>query len=335
MRLEIETVREERDLYRSLLLAEPQPLLAFLSAALASGERVRAMLRSPTRDTAAFRGKIEQLSTEVAGIGTAMQTLHLPTVAARAAECELALRELQARASISGNDLLPLMVLLEGMCSHVAFAADIVGVPPPEVERADKAVGRSRPQVEAALRQLAEQTARACGKNAMLVTIGLEEIPEDWASDLFDALSQLVRNAVEHGIETDAARAHIGKPPAGTIIAEFIVSGNGGFELRFQDDGQGLDAARIANVAVGNGLLAASDAVGIEPRRLASLLFQGGLSTAASPDRRGHGLQIVRDRVRRIGGQIQIASKFGQFTRYRIQFSPLAAGNASAAGGRA
>ncbi|MFI4914570.1 MAG: hypothetical protein ACHQAR_05210, partial [Steroidobacterales bacterium] len=196
MRLEIETVREERDLYRSLLLAEPQPLLAFLSAALASGERVRAMLRSPTRDTAAFRGKIEQLATEVAGIGTAMQTLHLPTVAARAAECELALRELQARASISGNDLLPLMVLLEGMCSHVAFAADIVGVPTPEVEPADKAVGRSRPRVEAALRQLAEQAARACGKDATLVTIGFEEIPEDWASDLFDALSQLVRNAV-------------------------------------------------------------------------------------------------------------------------------------------
>ena len=85
-----------------------------------------------------------------------------------------------------------------------------------------------------------------------------------------------------------------------------------------QDDGGGLDAERIAEVAVRKGLLD-----GQRPRcstraELVSLIFQPGVSTAARPARRGQGMQIVRDHVQRLGGRMQAATKRGQYTRFRL-----------------
>src|SRR5262249_427021 len=102
--LEIETLRDQRDLYRSLLLSEPTALGAGLNYALASVEQLRELLRAPTRDSAAFRGKIEQLLAELDGLAAALMALHLPTVSTRLASAQRALRDIEHRPEISGND---------------------------------------------------------------------------------------------------------------------------------------------------------------------------------------------------------------------------------------
>ena len=106
-------------------------------------------------------------------------------------------------------------------------------------------------------------------------------------------------------------------------MVEFIDRGAQGFDLNMQDDGAGLDAERIAEVAVRLGLLSAEAARSLDPVRLASVIFQPGVTTVKNPARRGLGLQIVRDNVQRLGGRLQVATKRGQFTRYRISFPPL------------
>ena len=117
--VEIETLRDQRDLYRSLLLSELEPLAACMTHALETVERIRAALRMTTRDDGAFRGKIERLQGELNSLEQAMVGLHLPSVSSRVVSAQATLQAIEQRADISGNDLLPAMVTLEELCSHL------------------------------------------------------------------------------------------------------------------------------------------------------------------------------------------------------------------------
>jgi len=335
---ELEAARDERDLFRSLLLADGPALADFFTQAAVSIECMRSLLRLPTREPHAFRGKIERLLAEITTIGRNAGALRLPTVDHRLLACEQTLREIQARAVISGNDLLPAMVLIEDLCSHIAFAGGSAGMHLPlvdsEARQVDPRSPRAPPRLAQALQQIADQSAAQQAKQISLVLLGLEVIPEDWHSALFDVLNQLVRNAVEHGIEAPATRGAQQKPGVGTLIAEFLPRDDGVFELNFQDDGQGLDAGRIAEVAVGSGLLQADAVAKLKPHILASLIFHNGLTTLAESSRRGIGMNIVRERVQELRGRIQVTTKRGHFTRYRITLpsAESSAGLAQAAG---
>jgi len=328
VQLELDNLRDQRDLYRSLLLSEPAQLATFMAHALQTVERIRSSLRTPTREPAAFRGKIERLVDELIGLGEALIELHLPTVGARQVSALAALREVESRAAATGNDLLPAMVVLEELCSHLTVAADCIavhvplGAHQPVSFELESSVRLSQVKLATALEQLAERLAAEHGRRVGLVTMGLEDIPSEWTGPLFDVLSQLVRNAIEHGIEEAGVRATRTKPPIGTLVIEFIDCGVQGYELNVQDDGGGLDAEGITAAAVRQGLIPAGDTQALGPTRLVSLIFQPGLSTAsAAPGdsaQRGQGMGIVRDHVQRLGGRLQFSTKRGHFTRYRI-----------------
>src|SRR3984885_1109354 len=334
--VEIETLRDQRDLYRSLLLSELAPLAACMTHALETVERIRAALRLSTRDAGAFRSKIERLQDELSALSDAMLGLHMPSVTSRVASAQSALRAIELRQDISGNDLLPAMVTLEELCSHLLIAADCAAVHLPHgdeehaADELDAVNQRAQPKFVSALQQLSDKLAMEQGKRVALVTMGLEDIPEPWISTLFDLLSQLLRNSIEHGIEAPAQRAERAKPEIGTLVVEFIDRGEQGFDLNMQDDGGGLDAEKISEVAVRLGLLSVDAAKAVDPARLASVIFQPGVTTVKNPARRGLGLQIVRDHVQRLSGRMQVAAKRGQFTRYRFTFPPLSDSELSA-----
>src|SRR5579863_8489413 len=319
--VEIETLRDQRDLYRSLLLSELEPLAACMTHALETVERIRAALRMTTRDDGAFRGKIERLQSELNSLNEAMVGLHLPSVSSRV---------------VSAQATLQAIVTLEELCSHLLIAADCAAVHLPTAdddeaqEEFEGVQQRAPPKFIAALQQLSDKFATEQGKRVALVTMGLEDIPEPWVSTLFDLLGQLLRNSIEHGIEPPQQRADRAKPEMGTLVVEFIDRGAQGFDLNMQDDGGGLDAEKISEVAVRLGLLSLDAAKSLDPARLGSVIFQPGVTTVKNPARRGLGLQIVRDHVHRLSGRMQVAAKRGQFTRYRFTFPPLSDSELSA-----
>jgi signal transduction histidine kinase len=328
--VEIETLRDQRDLYRSLLLSELPSLGTGLTQALACVEQLRGMLRAPTRDQTSFRGKIEQLLAELDALTDALHGLHLPTVSSRLAQAQSALQTIELRPDISGNDLLPAMVVLGDLCTHITIAADCASVHVPLTEEAgvgaelESSHRRPQPKLAIALQQLSERLAAEHGKHVTLVTLGLEDIPEIWVGTLFDLIGQLVRNAIEHGIESPERRAALLKPEQGTLVVEFIDRAQDGFELNVQDDGGGLDAKGITEIAVRKGLLAAEAAEELDPPKIASLIFQPGVTTARDSARRGHGMRIVRDHIQRLGGRIQAATKSARYTRFRVHLPALA-----------
>lgn len=129
---------------------------------------------------------------------------------------------------------------------------------------------------------------------------------------LKDPIMHLLRNAVSHGIESPAERIGKGKSPTGSVLLDVGTNGTR-LTVTIQDDGRGIDFARVAEVAVRDGILSASDAHGSE-QELIRLLFRPGFSTAASVTSlagRGMGLSVVFEAVRRLQGDIDIQPRAG------------------------
>ncbi len=176
------------------------------------------------------------------------------------------------------------------------------------------------PRLERAVRQ----ASRLAGKPAELQLVGDEtEVDAQLLQSLVDPLTHLLRNAVDHGIETADERTMLGKPPAGRIQVRFERSG-ASLVIEVVDDGRGLDAGAILQRARALGWVHEGEAVSAE--RLASFVLQPGFSTRASATQlsgRGIGLDIVNRTVRNLRGSIAIGPAAGQGTRVRIQ-CPLA-----------
>ncbi len=180
---------------------------------------------------------------------------------------------------------------------------------------------RSQPlrAVEPRLRQLLRQAAQEAGREAALVLEGGDvEIDRNVLDQLAGALGHLLRNAVVHGIEAPAQRVALGKPRAGTVTLGAALAGS---ELRLwlQDDGGGIDLARVRKRAVELGLPGVDDKP--DEAALAELIFVPGFSTASEVTAlagRGIGMDAVRAELQALGGRIEVDSVAGQGCRFTL-----------------
>jgi len=157
----------------------------------------------------------------------------------------------------------------------------------------------------------AHAQARRIGRDARILSRGGDTpIDRRVADGLFDPLLQLVQNALVHGIEPEATRALLGKPPTGRI--ELTAEQRGAsLVLQVRDDGAGVDIERVRARAASRGTIAPARAAAANPKALLGLLFVPGFSTRDSVDLfagRGLGLGLVRESVRRLGGTIRLTS---------------------------
>jgi two-component system, chemotaxis family, sensor kinase CheA len=162
--------------------------------------------------------------------------------------------------------------------------------------------------------------AEAHGKQARLVVDGGDvEVDTSIIEHLRDALTHLVRNAIDHGIEPPARRAARGKDPCGTVcLRAFREAGNIVVEL--SDDGGGLDRARIAERARARGRTVATERA--SDADLQRLIFEPGFSTADKVTElsgRGVGMDVVRRNVEALRGSVTVASREGQGTTFCIR----------------
>jgi two-component system chemotaxis sensor kinase CheA len=169
--------------------------------------------------------------------------------------------------------------------------------------------------------RLVRDVARAEGKEVKLVIEGeATELDRSVIEGIGDPLIHLLRNAVDHGIESPQERAAAGKPPAGTIwLTAAHVEGQ--IVITVQDDGGGIDPDRVRRVAVSRGFMSEEEAAQLDDDEAISLIFQPNLSTAEQVTEvsgRGVGLDVVRTNVERLGGMVLIDSQVGRGTTFRI-----------------
>lgn len=168
------------------------------------------------------------------------------------------------------------------------------------------------------LHRMVRELAADLGKQVELRIAATDvEVDKDLVQVLRDVLGHLVRNAVDHGIESPTERARGGKPPRGTVQVEASLHSDG-VRVVVSDDGRGLDEGRLRRAASARG--------GAQrDRSLSDLAFEPGLSTAtrvSSVSGRGVGLDAVRSAVERRGGTVSVRSDPGQGSAWTV-LAPL------------
>ena len=175
-----------------------------------------------------------------------------------------------------------------------------------------------RPLFQRMLR-IAREAADVTGKSVNIVTEGeATEVDKTVVERLADPLTHMIRNAIDHGIETPQTRIANGKPETGTLrLSASQKSGN--IVIEISDDGAGLNRPRIREIAVARNLIAAE--VQLSEQEIDHLLFAPGFSTAAEVTNlsgRGVGMDVVKTAIAELGGKIGITSTAGLGTTFTI-----------------
>jgi signal transduction histidine kinase len=181
--------------------------------------------------------------------------------------------------------------------------------------------------LESTLAALTEHVAAEHDKQVTLECVGLHKVPAVYQSSVKNIVIQLIRNAVIHGIEPPAQRESAGKPPHGTLHLQFSALPDGTFELRFHDDGRGVDPDRVRQIAVERGIVTGEAAARLRDRQVIKLIFRDGFSTLPSnPNEaaRGAGLSLVRRYVHDAGGKVALSSEPGRETRFKVTLPEIA-----------
>ena len=167
----------------------------------------------------------------------------------------------------------------------------------------------------AAIPRMVRDLGRDLGKRIDLTLEGGDvEMDREMVEMVVDPLTHIVRNSIDHGIETPERRRAVGKPEAGALRVEARQSGNQ-IVITISDDGAGIDTARLVEKAIGAGRLTPEAAARLTDAERLDLIFQAGLSTAnqvTAISGRGVGMDVVRANVERIGGVIALDNHPGQ-----------------------
>lgn len=170
--------------------------------------------------------------------------------------------------------------------------------------------------------RLVRQIAQSLGKQVELVVSGEEtEVDRSVIEQVSDPLLHLVRNAIDHGIESTEERTAAGKPSHGCIELS-ARSEEGNIVITISDDGCGIDGEKVKAKALALGIITATEATSLSYEEILDLVFAPGLSTAAqisSLSGRGVGMDVVRSNLQQLNGSVVAHSTPGEGSNFELR----------------
>ncbi len=172
------------------------------------------------------------------------------------------------------------------------------------------------------LPRIVRDSAKELNKKIDLELLGAEtELDRQVIELIKDPLTHMIRNAMDHGVESPADRIKTGKSEKG-IIRMHAYHAGGHIIIEIADDGRGLDVEKIRNKAIEKGLVSIEEASQLTDHQVFQFIFKSGFSTAAVVSNisgRGVGMDVVRTNIEKIGGTIEILSKQHKGTTFNIK----------------
>ncbi|RSD28004.1 chemotaxis protein CheA [Mesobacillus subterraneus] len=170
--------------------------------------------------------------------------------------------------------------------------------------------------------RMIRQLARDLNKKINLEIVGAEtELDRTVIDEIGDPLVHLLRNSVDHGIESPEERRAKGKSEEGTVVLRAFHSGNHVF-IEIEDDGAGISREKVLKKAISKGIVTEQAAAGFTDKQAYELILSSGFSTAekiSDISGRGVGLDVVKNTIESLGGTISIDSKENEGTIFSIQ----------------
>ena len=323
--------RESLDTALAVLRSSPQGIRMFLSASVASVSALRATMKLPARDQEAVHAKLsrlkegaDQLADEAKTAGLAAVTAGLrrlraaPGGTARKTGAQRR-RSAAARAAARPDRLGGRQMRRASRNSATSRRRRRARRAPPRrrMRGRRRRIGHAAPSDAGAA-----SCAGAASELGTLVKLQVQnagQVPPGLRRDVDDMLQHLLRNAVEHGIETPEARLAAGKPASGMVTVKFEDKGRHGVNMTVRDDGRGFDIERIGRAAVRSGLVSEESLLEYDPGEMVGLIFKPTFSTEHLDGEagRGRGMSFLRRTVTRLGGQITVATKPGSLHAVR------------------
>jgi two-component system chemotaxis sensor kinase CheA len=170
--------------------------------------------------------------------------------------------------------------------------------------------------------RIVRSMSRDLGKEVDLQIVGEEtELDRSVVDEIGDPLIHLIRNAMDHGLETPEVRLAAGKPRGGTLILAAVHEGNQ-IIISIKDDGNGIDTERVGRKAIEKGLITEEQFSAMSQREVFDLLFLPGFSTkdkATDLSGRGVGMDVVKTNIKKLNGLIEIKSVKGQGSEFILR----------------
>lgn len=174
--------------------------------------------------------------------------------------------------------------------------------------------------------KMARDVARDLGKDVQFSMHGTDiELDKRILAQIRDPLVHLIRNSIDHGIETAEVRRQKGKVPKASISLNVSHSDAGMVEIVVADDGGGIDPEKVKAAALKNGMITEAEAAAMSKDEAIDLIFQSSLSTSpiiTDISGRGLGLAIVKENINNLGGRLLVETELGVGTRFRM-FLPV------------
>ncbi|MBO4299971.1 MAG: Hpt domain-containing protein [Desulfovibrio sp.] len=169
--------------------------------------------------------------------------------------------------------------------------------------------------------RLVRDLSRKSGKEVELIMEGEEtELDKSVVEVIGDPLVHLIRNSVDHGIESEEDRKAAGKPAKGTVTLRAFHKGNS-VAIEIEDDGKGIDPAKMREVAIRKGIITQEEAAQLDDRESLELIFAPGFSSAekiTDISGRGVGMDVVRTNIKNLKGSVNTYSEVGKGTRFTL-----------------
>ena len=282
--------------------------------------------RMPARSQEALRDKLGRLRAEACSLRDDAKVLALtPLLRCCDVLAEVA-EALQSSDTLRGDDLLPLAPRIDAIASTIGMISRIeeLRYEPPAAEEPAQRARRSATWHEVSERRWSEFLRRRgeeLGTLARLTMAGAQQVPAFHRRHVDEVLAHLLRNALDHGIETPEERLAAGKTAAGRVTVSFSLADDRRLKMTVHDDGRGFDLTRIGRAAVQSGLLSEDSLIRREAGDLVGLIFKPSFSTEGldGDEGQGRGMSYLRRKVTRLGGQIGVATKPGRYTLFTIE----------------
>lgn len=320
----------EIDLLLGVLDHNPETVAEFLQSARRNLQLINQELQGVQPALQSYPQLVNRIARTLHSLKGEAGTLGCNSITLEIHEFEVLLTPLRGRPSIQGDDLIPVAVALSRLLAEIAKVDRIINRIRQHVagrSNTEKVVDPLWETLQG-IEKFALKVAEDLNKKVRIETAAprLNQVPPHLANILKQAVPQLIRNAIAHGIETPQEREQQGKTSTGLVRVELSHEADGTLTMTVHDDGRGISASHLRTVLVARNLKTPEEVAEMSDDQVVAMLFEPGFSSldqAHIHAGRGEGLGVVKDALREIDGRLRISSRVNSYTRFIMQLKPV------------
>lgn len=334
-----EEAKQQIELLHSAIQCEPAVLSSFISETVSRLDTINKLLKSTQDGTSKLYSIVKRIYREIHSLKGDASILGLGLFEKMSHQIEDELTRLQGLPQLSGEHFVKLALNLDELRGYLDDMINLID----GVSELNKNVQyAANPKHDAQfghglvasfvndITALANTIAKEKGRCIAIDTTHFDPklIPSEYFTEFKDLIIQLVRNAIVHGIETPLERQRKSKLDTGIVRLATEKGRNNMIDLVIRDDGRGIDIESIRQQASDKGLWSQQELEQMDNQNIAALIFEPGFSTASEIDSRagrGIGMDVVKTKVRQMGGQLRLAYSPNRFAEFRISIPAKAA----------